>query len=120
MRWVSSEYSNTLGAVHKVRHTIFDPPPLSHLSHILGSPKVRHTSRTPPIFSRSNTKSRTKAPCTNSLSIVCGSFCPGVLSGGLFSGRFCPGWFLSVPPSVRKYQLQQKIEHHFKFHASYV
>ena len=24
-------------------------------------------------------------------------FCAGVLSGGLLSGRFCPGWFLSVP-----------------------
>ena len=24
-------------------------------------------------------------------------FCPGVLSGGLLSGRFCLGWFLSVP-----------------------
>src|SRR6218665_1134221 len=34
----------------------------------------------------------------NSVSIVRGVFCPGVLSEGLFmSGRFCPGWILSVP-----------------------
>jgi len=31
------------------------------------------------------------------------------------SGRFGPGWFLSVPPSVRKHPLQQKAKHHFQF-----
>jgi len=90
------------GAVHKVRHAIFGqflPPPPVTLCHTSRdpSPKVRHTSRTPQIFTRSSTKTRTKAPCTNSLSIVRGGFCPGVLSGGLLSWRFCPGWFLSVP-----------------------
>src|SRR6218665_1634426 len=41
-------------------------------------------------------KTRTKAPCTNSLSIVRGGFIRGVLSGSLLSGVFCPGWFLSA------------------------
>src|SRR6218665_2116807 len=36
----------------------FDPPsPCRTLSHIPGSPKVRHTSQNPPIFSRPSTKS---------------------------------------------------------------
>src|SRR6218665_2708321 len=55
-------------------------------------------------------KTRTKAPCTNSLSIVRRGFCPGV----------CPGWLLSVPSSVRIHLLQQKVKHRFKFHVSYV
>ena len=41
-----------LGAVHKVRHATFAQfwsPLLCHtLSHIPDTPKVRHTSRTPP------------------------------------------------------------------------
>jgi len=44
-------------------------------------------------------------------------FVRGVLSGGLLS-RFCPECFLSVPPSVRIYLLQQKVKHHLKFHVS--
>src|SRR6218665_248161 len=49
----------------------FDPLPLSHFVTHPGTPhKERHTSRTPrPIFSRPSAKTRTKAPCTNSLSI---------------------------------------------------
>src|SRR6218665_310346 len=45
-------------------------------------------------------------------------FARGLLSGGLLSGRFCPGWFLSVPTSVRTHLLQQKVKNHFKFHVS--
>src|SRR6218665_731414 len=68
----------------------FYPPPSCHtLSHI---------SDPPPIFRRLSTNPRTKAPCTNSVSIVRGGFCPGVLSEGLFmSGRFCPGGFCPSP-----------------------
>src|SRR6218665_410938 len=49
------------GAVHKVRHAIFGqfvpPSPLSHfVTHPGTPPKVRHTSRTPPIFRRPSTK----------------------------------------------------------------
>src|SRR6218665_948468 len=44
------------------------------------------------IFSRPSTKNPDKSPLYKfSLN------CSGVLSGGLLSGRFCPGWFLSVP-----------------------
>ena len=41
--------------------------------------------------------------------VHCG-FCPGFLSG-----RFCLGWFLFVPPSVRIHMLQHKAKHHFNF-----
>src|SRR6218665_702168 len=61
----------------------FDPLPLSHFIRHPGTPpKVRHTSRTPPIFSRPIVqKTRTKAPCTNSLSIVRGGFVRGSCQG---------------------------------------
>src|SRR6218665_1730855 len=76
----------------------FDPPPPCHtLSHIPGPPKrVRHISGTPPFLVGLVHKSRTKA----SVQILSQLFA-GVLFGGfvrgLLSGRFCPGWFLSVP-----------------------
>src|SRR6218665_2958773 len=121
--WPPIEVGN--GAVHKVRHAIFGqflpPLPCHTLSHIPGPPKVRHTSRTPPQFLVGLVqKTRTKAPSTNSLSIVRAVFVRGGLSGGLLSGRFCLGWFLSISPSVRIHLLQQKVKHHFKFHVSYV
>src|SRR6218665_3501858 len=63
----------------------FYPPPLCHtFSHILGPPKVRHTSRTPRFLVGLVQKTRTKAPCTNSLSFVRGGFCPGFFSEGSF------------------------------------
>src|SRR6218665_1584406 len=71
-----------------LRHTSRDP-----------SPKVRHTSRTPPIFRRPSTKTRTKAPCTNSVQIVrrrflSGGFCQGVFSlEGFVRGGCCPFLF---------------------------
>src|SRR6218665_662784 len=74
----------------------YPPCPLSHLVTPPGNPpKVPHTSRPRPIFSRPSSKIRTKAPCTNSLSIVCGVFVREGLSEGLWFGRFCPGWFCS-------------------------
>src|SRR6218665_3385279 len=100
---------------------ILTPPPLSHLVTHPGIPPKYVTHLGPPQFLVGLVqKTRTKAPCTNSLSIVRGGFCLGVLSGGLLSGRFCSEWFLSVPPSVRIHLLQQKVKHHFKFHVSYV
>src|SRR6218665_3873486 len=79
----------------------FDPSSLSNfVTHPGTSPKVRHTSRISPIFSRPSTKTLTTAPCTNSLSIDRGGFCPGFLS---FVWKV-----LSVPPSVRMHVLQQK------------
>ena len=85
----------------------FDPPSPCHtLSHIPRPPKiVRHTSWTPsPIFSRPSTKSPDKSPLYK-FSLNCSR---GFLSWGLLSGRFCPGWVLSIPPSVRIHPLQQK------------
>src|SRR6218665_2839623 len=77
----------------------FGPLPLSHFVTHPGPPKISHTSRTPPRFLVGLVqKAQAKAPCTNSLSIVRGSFCPEVLSEDLLSERFCPEWVLSVPP----------------------
>src|SRR6218665_1631321 len=59
----------------------FDPSPCHTLSHIPGPLRKYVTHLGPlPIFSRPSTK----IPCTNSISIVCGGFCPGVLSGLVF------------------------------------
>src|SRR6218665_348813 len=69
-----------------LRHTSRDPP------------KVRHTSRTPPICRRPSTKNWDKSPLVQILSqLFARNFVRGVLSEGLLSGRFCPGWLLSVP-----------------------
>src|SRR6218665_217034 len=66
-------------------------------------------------------KTRTKAPCINSVSIVRGGFCPGGLSRGLLSGRFCPGWFLwfTVLSEYICYNRKLNSKHHFKFHVLY-
>ena len=92
-----------LGAVHKVRHAIsgqflppFPPVTLRHTSR--DPPKVRHTSRTPRFLERLVQKSPDKSPIVQILSqLFAGFFDRGVLSRGLLPGRFCPGWFLSVP-----------------------
>src|SRR6218665_3215378 len=87
----------------------FDPLPLVTLCHTSRDPsKVRHTSRTSPIFNRPSTKIPDK-----SLLYKFYLNCSEVLSrggaGGLLSRRFCPGWFLFVPPSVTIHLLQQKV-----------
>src|SRR6218665_1445706 len=107
-----------LGAVHKVRHAIFgqflSPSPCYTLSHIPGPQQTTAHISDPPIFSRPSTKTRTKAPCKNSLSIVRGRY--------FVWGGFYPFPLLSesIPPSVRIRLLQQKVRHYFKFHVSYV
>src|SRR6218665_3912758 len=65
----------------------------------------------PPIFSRPSTKIPDKSP-PYKFYLNC--------SRRFLSGGFCPGWFLSIPPSVTIHLLQQKVKHHFKFHVSYV
>src|SRR6218665_321878 len=83
---------------------ILTPSFLSHfVTHPGTPPKVRHTSRTTPIFSRPSTKNPDKSPLYKFF-LNC--------SRGLLSGRFCPGWFSSVPPSVRIHLLQQKVKNH--------
>src|SRR6218665_2438395 len=76
--------------------------PLSHFVTHPGTPQkyVTLLGPTPPIFSRSSRKARTKAPCTNSLSIVRGGFCPGFCKGvfcleGFVRVGFCPFSLLS-------------------------
>src|SRR6218665_4196801 len=112
-----------LGAIHEVRHAIFGqffPSPPVRLCHTSLDPSQSTTHISdPPFLVGLVQKTRTKAICTNSLSIVRVVFCPGFLSEGILSGRFCPGWFLSVLPSVRIHPLQQKVEYHYKFYVSY-
>src|SRR6218665_820656 len=66
----------------------FDPSlPSSTLCHTSrDSPKVRHTSLTPRFLVGLVQKTQTKAPCTNSISIVRGGFCPGFF----IRVGFCP------------------------------
>jgi len=89
-----------LGAVHKVRHAIFDQfwphaSPCHTLSHLSGPPKVRHTSRTPLISS--STKNRTKTPVQSISQWFAGFLFGGFVHGFFLSGRFCSRWFLSIP-----------------------
>src|SRR6218665_1940578 len=76
---------------------IFTPSPCHTSSHIPGPPESTSHISDPRFLEGLVQKTTQKPPCTNSVSIVPGGFCPGVLSGCLLSGRFCPGWFLSLP-----------------------
>src|SRR6218665_2925230 len=84
----------TLGAVHKVRHAIFchfSPPPPVTLCHTSRDPRkyVTHLE-TPRFLVGLVQKSWSKVPCINSISIVRGGFCLGVLSGLVFvRSPFC-------------------------------
>ena len=94
------------GAVHKVRHAIFGqflpPPPVTLCHTSRDPPKVRHTSRTPPDFLVGLVQKSGQGPpsCTNSLSIVCGGFCPGGVVRGSLVWKVLSGVVLSIPPSV--------------------
>src|SRR6218665_675820 len=73
--------------------------PCHTLSHIPGPPpKVRHTSRTPRFLVGLVQKTRAKAPCTNSPSIVHGGFVQGVLSGIFCLEGFVRDGFCSFLP----------------------
>src|SRR6218665_1961008 len=95
---------------------IFAPLPCHTLSHIPGPPKKYVTNLGPPfllglgpyVVKKFNLD---KSPLYK-FSLNC--------SRGFLSGRFCPGWYLSVPSSVRIHLLQHKVKHHFKFHVPYV
>src|SRR6218665_1750947 len=67
------------------------PPPCHTLSHIPGPPESTSHITDPPFSVGLVHKSRTKVPCTNSISIVRGGFCPG----GFVRVGFCPFPLLS-------------------------
>src|SRR6218665_2914181 len=71
----------------------FDPPPSVTLCHTSRDPqKVRHTSRTPLRFLVDLVqKTRTKVPCTDSLSIVSRGFCRGGFVRGSFVWKVLSG-----------------------------
>src|SRR6218665_3515227 len=79
-------------------------------------PKVRHTSRTPPPrFLVGLVQKPDKSPLYE-FSLNCSlGFCPGGLSRGLLSGRFCPGRFLSMSEYIC-YHRKLKITLNFMFH----
>src|SRR6218665_3034423 len=77
----------------------FYPPPPVTLRHTSRDPpkSTSHISA-PPISRRPSTKTPDKSPLVHILfQLFAEVFVRGVLSGSLLSGRFCPGWFLSVP-----------------------
>src|SRR6218665_1640799 len=65
--------------------SFFNPSPCHTLSHMPGPPEsTSHISDPPGFLVGLVQKSRTKVPCTNSISIVRGGFVRGVLSGLVF------------------------------------
>src|SRR6218665_268643 len=71
---------------------ILTPSPPVTLCHTSRDPpKVRHTFRTPRFLLGLVQKTRTKAPCTNSLSIVRGGFCLGAFVRGSFVWKLLSG-----------------------------
>ena len=75
----------------------FDPLPLSYFVTHPGTPESTSHISDPPIFSRPSTKIPVKSPLFK-FYINC--------SQRFLSGGFCPGSFLSVPPSVTIHLLQ--------------
>ena len=74
----------------------YPPLPCHTSSHIPGPIPPESTSHIsdPPISRRPSTKYPDKSPLVQILfQLFAGVFVRGVLSGGLLSGRFCPGWF---------------------------
>src|SRR6218665_3042648 len=99
--------------------TFYPPSPLSHFVTHPGTPQEYVTHLGHPRFLVGLVKkTRTKALCTNSFSIVRRAFCPGVCQQGLLSGRFYLGWFLSFPPSAEYicYIRKLNIALNFMFH----
>jgi len=85
---------------------ILTPLPLSHFVTHPGTPPKYVTHLEPPIFSSPSTKKSGQKPHVQILShLFARAFVRVLLSEGLLSGRFCPGWFLSVPSSVRMHLL---------------
>src|SRR6218665_2543616 len=64
------------------------PSPCHTLSHIPGPPQSTSHISDPPFLVGLVQKIRTKANCTNSLSIVREGFCPGLCPGAFVRGSF--------------------------------
>src|SRR6218665_1555809 len=87
------------GAVHKVRHAIFGqffPPPPVTLCHTSRDPLRKYVTHLGPlprflVGLVGLQKTRTKAPCINSLSIVRGGFCPVFCQGVFYLEGFVWG-----------------------------
>ena len=112
------------GAVHKVRHAIFGQflplSPCHTSSHIPEPPESTSHISDPRFLLGLVQKTRTKAPCTNSVWIFRGVFCHGGFVRGSFVWKVLSGVVFVRSPSVRIHLFQQKVKHHFEFHVSYV
>src|SRR6218665_2462581 len=112
------------GTLHNVRYAIFWPIlTLLTLSHFVthpGTPQQYDIYLAPPRFLVGLVQiTRTKAPCTNSLSIVHGTFVRGVLSEvfcmeGFVRGGFCP---FPLLPEYICYNRKLNITLNFIFHV---
>src|SRR6218665_3183835 len=76
----------------------FNPNFIHTLSQIPGPLKSMLHISDPRFLGGLVQKTRTKAPCTNSLSIVRGGLCPGVLSGVFFVWKILSGVFFVRSP----------------------
>src|SRR6218665_2223247 len=82
----------------------FNSLPLSHFVTHPGTPQKYVTHLGPPrLFSRPSTKPRTKAPCTNSLSIVRGGFCSRGFVRGSFVWKVLSGVVFYPFPLLSEY-----------------
>src|SRR6218665_3545029 len=97
---------HTLSLCHTSRH------PQKYVTHL--------GATTPRFLIGLVQETRTKAPCTNYLSIVRGGSCPGDFVRGSFVWKVLSEVVFVRTPSVRIHLLQQKVKHHFKFHVSHV
>src|SRR6218665_1751225 len=99
----------------------FYPLPCHTSSHIPGPPEITSHISDPPILEGLIQRpGQNKPPCTNSVSIVRGGFCPRAFVKGFFVWKVLSGVVFVRSRSVRIHLLQQKVKHHFKFLVSYV
>src|SRR6218665_4211787 len=99
----------------------FDPPSPVTLCHTSRNPPKKYATHLgSPIFSRPSTKKPRQNACTNSLSIVRGGFCPGVLSEVFSLEGFVRGGFCSFPllSEYICYNKKLNITLNFRFHIN--
>src|SRR6218665_2957595 len=86
----------SLGAVTLVFPNFY-PSPCHTSSHIPGPPESTSHISDPPVSKRPSTKNLDKPPLYKFCFNCSRRFFSGAFVRGFLSGRFCPGWFLSVP-----------------------